>query len=119
MDPIYVPLLSALAGTVIGSISSVAAILVQAKLNARADRLKQAVQLAIEEFREGRRQVEQSKSHFVMAPPLTMYVHFHTRVLEVMSYRKLSPSIIKELSEEYDELLASLDHSNKPSNWPT
>jgi hypothetical protein len=39
MDPIYVPLLSALAGAVVGSLSSIATIFIQAKLGARRERM--------------------------------------------------------------------------------
>jgi hypothetical protein len=51
MDPIYVPLLSALAGAIIGSLSSIATILIQAKISDRRERLRQAALLAMEEFR--------------------------------------------------------------------
>jgi hypothetical protein len=37
MDPIYVPLLSALAGAIIGSLSSIATILIQAKVSDRRE----------------------------------------------------------------------------------
>jgi hypothetical protein len=51
MDPIYVPLLSALAGAIIGSLSSIATILIQANISDRRERLRQAASLAMEEYK--------------------------------------------------------------------
>jgi hypothetical protein len=51
MDPVYVPLLSALVGAIIGSASSVAAIFIQARFSERRERIRQAMNLALEEIK--------------------------------------------------------------------
>jgi hypothetical protein len=54
MNPIYVPLLSALAGAIIGSVSSIATILIQAKIGERRERIRQAMMFALDHLAIGR-----------------------------------------------------------------
>lgn len=51
MNPIYVPLLSALAGAIIGSAASITTIVIQAKIGDRRQKIQQATTLAIEELK--------------------------------------------------------------------
>jgi hypothetical protein len=51
MDPVYIPLLSALAGALIGSSATVAAMIIQNHYQTKREMQKLAIEIAIEEYR--------------------------------------------------------------------
>jgi hypothetical protein len=51
MNLIYVPLLSALAGALIGLAASIITVIVQARFGERRERIRQAATLALEELK--------------------------------------------------------------------
>lgn len=83
MNPIYVPLLSALAGAIIGSLSSIATILIPAKINDRRERLRQAVSMAMEEFKI---QIANANGKAVL--PFSSFLHHHVAVLQAVEEGK-------------------------------
>jgi hypothetical protein len=93
MNPIYVPLLSALAGAIIGSLSSIATILVQAKINDRRERLRQAVSVAMEEFK-----ILIANADGKAVPPFSSFLHHHVAVLQAVEEGDLTPERLKQIS---------------------
>jgi hypothetical protein len=91
MNPIYVPLLSALAGAIIGSLSSIATIVIQAKINDRRERLHQAVSVALEEFKI---QIANGKA----VAPFSSFLHHHVAVLQAVEEGNLTPERLKQIS---------------------
>jgi hypothetical protein len=96
MNPIYVPLLSALGGAIVGSLTSVATIYFQARINERGERLKQAVQLAIEDHKAA---IEVAKTYAqgAMIPPLTAFMHYHMEVLDAMAKESLTSEALHKI----------------------
>jgi hypothetical protein len=93
MDPIYVPLLSALAGAIIGSLSSITTILVQAKISDRRERLRQAALLAMEEFKI---QIANGNGKYVL--PFSSFLHHHMAVLQAVEDGTLTPERLRQIS---------------------
>jgi hypothetical protein len=76
MDPIYVPVLAALSGALIGSLSSIGTIYIQTRISSRRERIKQAVELAIEDHRAAREVAKMNGAgRTVMLPPITAFLH--------------------------------------------
>ena len=71
MDPIYVPLLSVLAGAIIGSAASVVTIIVQATAENRRQRFRLAMETALAEQRI---QFEALKGHDGTLLPISTYI---------------------------------------------
>jgi hypothetical protein len=97
MDPIYVPLFSALAGAIIGSLSSIATILIQAKISDRRERLRQAALLAMEEFKI---QIEHGRGKFVL--PFSSFLHHHIATLQAVEEGNLTPERLRQISAADD-----------------
>ena len=93
MDPIYVPLLSALAGAIIGSLSSIATILIQAKISDRRERLRQAALLAMEEYKI---QIANGQGKYVL--PFSSFLYHHIAVLQAVEEGNLTPERLRQIS---------------------
>jgi len=99
MNPIYVPLLSALAGAIVGSFSSVATILIQAKINDRRERLRQSYSMAMEEFKI---QIANANGKAVL--PFSSFLHHHVAVLQAVEEGDLTPERLKQISVADDAI---------------
>jgi hypothetical protein len=103
MNPIYVPLFSALAGAVIGSLSSIATIFIQAKIGERRERIRQAAMLALEEF----------KTHIAQrppggtVPPISIYVHHQLAILNAIEKNDLTPERLRQIAANDEALIAA------------
>jgi hypothetical protein len=93
MNPIYVPLLSALAGALIGSLSSIATILIQAKISDRRERFRQAALMAMEEFKI---QVANGQGKTVL--PFSSFLHHHIAILQAVEEGNLTPDRLRQIS---------------------
>src|SRR5262245_46372387 len=85
---IYIPLVSALAGALVGASASVLTIWLQSRSQERRDRLKLITDLAIADQKTA---LEFSKSHEgeIIVPPLASYVSYHRAILEIVANREL------------------------------
>jgi hypothetical protein len=93
MNPIYVPLLSALAGALIGSLSSIATILIQAKINDRRERMRQVALLAMEDYKI---QIANGKGTYVL--PFSSFLHHHIAILQAVEEGNLTPDRLRQIS---------------------
>jgi hypothetical protein len=92
MNPIYVPLLSALAGALIGSLSSIATILIQAKISDRRERFRQAASIAMEEFKI---QIANGQGKVL---PFSSFLHHHIAILQAVEEGNLTPDRLRQIS---------------------
>ena len=109
MEP-FVPLLSGLIGAIIGAAASILGIVVQSRMQAKRDRLKEAVWLALQDWKT---RFEVIKERGGNALPLAVFVHYHAKLLELAEQGKLNPAAITSLSAEQNELIeaiAQVDH---------
>jgi hypothetical protein len=93
MNPIYVPLLSALAGAIIGSLSSIAAILIQARYTDRRERMRQAALLAMENYKI---MIAHGAGTNIM--PFSSFLHHHMAIWEAIEQNDLTPERLKQIA---------------------
>jgi hypothetical protein len=104
MDPIYVPLLSALAGAIIGSASSVVTIVFQAKIAERRERIRQAMTLAMEELKL---QVAHAKPGTAIFP-IAIYLHHQIETLKAIEEDNLTPERLRKIAKMDDALIRAI-----------
>jgi hypothetical protein len=93
MNPIYVPLFSALAGAVIGSAASIATILIQAKIGDRRERIRQATTLALEELKIQLAHAAPGTAVF----PISVYLHHQLAILNAIEANDLTPERLRKI----------------------
>jgi hypothetical protein len=101
MDPVYVPLLSALAGAIIGSASSIVTIVIQAKIGERRERIRQAMTLALEDLKL---QIAQAKPG-TMFPPISTYLYHQLAVLKAIEDDDVTPERLRKIAAMDDTLM--------------
>lgn len=107
MDPVYVPLLSALAGALIGAAASVCTILIQSFFQVRRDRLRIIADLAVKDY-DAALDIAKFHNDEAIIPPLAAYLTYHREVLEILSKRTLSPDDVRKLVEQQRSLMAEM-----------
>ncbi len=105
----YIPLLSALAGALIGAAASIVAVVVQARSQSRRDRTKEAVALALQDWKFRSDLINERGGEIL---PLAVFVHYHSRLIELAENRELTPQAIKSLSAEQDQLIEAIEQVN-------
>jgi hypothetical protein len=104
MNPIYVPLLSALGGAIVGSLSSIATLLIQARIGERRERIRQAAMMALEEL----------KIQLAHAPPgtgvfpISVYLYHHLAILQAVEENDLTPDRLRKIAAADDTLIAAV-----------
>jgi hypothetical protein len=110
MDASIISALAALGGALIGSASSVATIVVQAKLNDRRERVRQAAMLAVEEIKL-RVPHSQGKSFF----PIGVYVHYQFEILQALEKGDLTAERLREIANENFMLASTMTATAAPA----
>ncbi len=105
----YLPLLSGFIGAVIGAAASILGIAIQSRMQAKRDRLREAVGLALQDWKT---RFDVIKERGGNALPLAVFVHYHAKLLELAEQGKLNPAAIKALSSEQDELIEAVAQVN-------
>lgn len=111
---VWIPLLSAFAGAIVGGAASVLTILIQSKANTRSDLRRQAAELALAEFNH-HLEIAKAKGTGKIFP-ITAYFAFHLTALEQASKGKLDAAGIKELSRRREELRSAFDEMEASSS---
>jgi hypothetical protein len=101
MNPAYVPLISAFVGAAIGSLSSIAVILVQAKVGERRERLRQAAQLAMEEYKT---QISNA-GHGIGVYPFSTFLHHHLAIQTAIEENDLTPERLRKIAADDETLV--------------
>jgi hypothetical protein len=99
MNSIYIPLLSALVGALIGSLSSIITIIVQGRNEAKRQRLRMTIELALEEFKI---QIANSPPGGAVLP-MSTYLFHALQVAKAMEDGNLSPERIKAILKRDDD----------------
>ena len=95
-------------GTAIGGLFGVVPVLLQTRAQARAERLKQATELAIEDYRS---QIDKIKANVAVSGvlPLAGLLHFHARVIEEIGAGRITPDSYAKLRQESAALYVSTE----------
>jgi hypothetical protein len=104
MNSIYIPLLSALGGAIIGSLSSIATIFVQAKVAERRERIRQAALMAMEEYKV---QVQNAPDGGKVYP-VSAYLHHHLAILEAVEENDLTPDRLRKIATADEKIVTAV-----------
>jgi hypothetical protein len=106
MNPVYMPLLAALAGAIIGSVSSVIVIVIQAWITNRRELMRQAVDLAIEDYRGSLELAKLMPGRSLNLAPLDVYLHHHAQVLRALVKGDFTAETLAHIKKSNDSLMA-------------
>jgi len=111
MDIIYLPLLSALIGAVIGSGSSILSIYLQSVFVERRERANRALQAAIEESRIAH---ERAKALNINTKvyPLSLYFWHHAELLKLVDDGNLNAESLRDLFGRQREIREEIDRAS-------
>jgi hypothetical protein len=95
--------IAALVGAAIGSMSSIATIYIQSKIRDRRDKLKQAYDLALEDYKI---QIESARRSGVQTAvlPITAFVYHHLQVMNALERDELTPEKMREITTKSDKM---------------
>jgi hypothetical protein len=101
MDPVYVPLLSALVGAFIGSMSSIAVMFIQTRASERRERIRQAMTIAFEDLKL---QMAHAKPGPLFAP-ISTYLYHQLAVLKAIEDNDVTPERLRKIAAMDDTLM--------------
>ncbi len=103
MDQSFVALISGLVGALIGAAASVVTILIQSHYQSRRELRRMVFDAAIQDCRQAFEAAKTLKTPAEVAP-LTAFLHFHVRYLDLLEKGKLNAESLKVLKDERDQL---------------
>ncbi len=110
MEATYVPLISALVGAVIGSLSSIGIILIQSHFQNKREITKHAIELPLEDFKI---RLEHIKEVGGRALPLAVFIHYHINLMRLATKDELTPEALEHLSARQEELIQAIAKISK------
>ena len=104
MTSIYIPFLSALGSAILGALFSIGAIFVQAKVAERRERIRQAVMLAMEDYKV------QVQTTVIGAEvyPLSIFLHRHLAILEAIEEKDLTPERLHKIAAADEKMVTAV-----------
>ena len=109
MSEVYIPLLSALAGAIIGSLSSIVSVYVQGRLQNRRERTKLALEVAIQDQKHMLTQAKAGEKIY----PLSVWAYYHWKLIDLIDRNKLTPDSMKKLQQQLMEMLKAVDDTQR------
>ena len=111
MENVYLPLISGLIGALIGSLSSILVMLIQSHYQNKRKLINHGVQIAFQDYKS---QLENAKPGTKVVP-ISLFIHYHTKMISLASKGKLTPTALEELDDELKALMEAVDKINKPA----
>ena len=109
MNPVYIPLISALAGALIGSFSSLGAIFVQAKVGERRERIRQAAELAMAEYRA---QLDNAAAGTGVYP-FSTFLHHHLAIQKAIDEDDLTADRLRKIAADDEKIVGAVIEMDK------
>lgn len=101
MDAVYIPLISALVGALIGSISSVAAIYIQSRITDRRERLRIVADLAVQDWKA---QLDVARASGRAVPPLVLTFVYYWDLVAAAGKDDLTPELLRAITDRNDRV---------------
>jgi hypothetical protein len=119
----YLPLIAGLVGAVIGSASSIIVMYIQTKVKDRRDKIQQASQLAIEQFKVqfeyARLRQGQGQPGRLSIAPLISYFQYYWELLEAMEDGTLTVDKIREVNKKNKAVMDLIDEYDAEQKKPS
>jgi hypothetical protein len=96
MEPAYVAAIFGLIGALVGSMSSIATMLIQSKVKDKRDRMQQVTSLAIEHYKAIQDDAQKRGKEGALPP--AVFVSYYHQLLELIESGKLNPETFSALN---------------------
>jgi hypothetical protein len=105
---VYIPLLSALVGTLIGAAASILTVWIQARIQDKRARMQYASGLALEDYKL---QLDLTKLTGAKGtiPPVTLFLHYHLELAKLMEKGTFTTEEFVALTERNREFMAAIE----------
>lgn len=104
---VWIPLLAALGGALIGAAASITAIIVQSRISDRRQRMQAVMATALEHYKNKQELAKHTGQAWVDLPLVT-YVHYHSELLKLLERGELTPDTLEELERANVELVVRI-----------
>ncbi len=115
MPELQVPLLIgafSLGGAFIGSVASIAALVIQSRFQDRRERMRLAAQIAMEEYKFQADLISKNTGGGTLQGIAT-YIHYHIGLMALIEQGKLTPESHKQLMDKNGEMIKAIkDHGD-------
>jgi hypothetical protein len=113
MSEVYLPLVSALLGAIIGAASSVVTIYIQTRVRDRRERLEQASRMAIETYR-GQIEIARLSQRPTTFMPLVSHFAYHWDLVQLLdSGAELNEEALRKLNARNEALWSTIHELDK------
>jgi hypothetical protein len=108
----YIAALIGLIGVAIGSASSIATMIIQARVKDKRDRAKQVTDMALAQFKMALDLATSGKGP-PNVPPLVTYIHYYDLILKAVEERTFTPEKFREITALAEEMHAVVIEGEK------
>lgn len=95
---VLIPLVSALIGSIIGALSSIITMQIQAKIRDKRERWKTTIELAQKDY-DGRIGRAEKKGGKYKIPPIEMYIHYHLELGKLLEKKHVTKKDLQTLKK--------------------
>ena len=115
MKPEYVSLISGFAGALIGGAVSVVTMWLQQHFQSRRDTARLASEIALRDYEHALElaRARGKGGRKVTSYPVTLYIAYHTKLLDLIQRRKLTPETLREMTEYSDSIMNEIKSLEK------
>jgi len=117
---VWVPLLSALLGAVIGSLASIISIILQGRFQSKRERRRLAIEAAIQDHKSAVDIATKTPGRRFIAP-LSAFIYYHVKLIELIETDRLNDENLQALDKEMERIHAVFERhpkNNKTQHSP-
>jgi len=107
-----IPVISGLVGALIGASASVVTMIIQSRIHDKRERMRLVKELAIHDY-EKQYEIGKASGRGFNVIPIVVFMHYHSKLIEVMEKDELTPEVAKKLHEESKALAKSLPKTGR------
>lgn len=109
---VLIPLIAALVGAMIGSLTSIATMWFQQRAQSRRERLKVASELAMQDYKNSL-ELARARGKGAKIFPVATFQHFHYEILTALDEGKLNKSELHRIKERNHDLIRAFEEMNE------
>lgn len=99
-----------LLGVIVGAAASFGGTYLQQKLQERRDRLRMAVDIGLQDYKQDL-ELARARTAVSIIAPVETYIYYHTKMLDAIVKGELTPEKVSELKVERDLIYAAFGKS--------
>ena len=104
---VWLPLLAALLGAGIGSMTSLLTMMVRTRAERRRERLRLAVEAGLADFQQGIEIAQRTRGTHQVSP-LSGYIYYHAGLLDLLDSGVMNRESVRELDRQQGEFLKAV-----------